>query len=128
MVDRAGEVPPERWRIATAVFVGLVVGALVRNLPSVIAALIFPGSGPRECGDRSIAECAVAAVPQAIGDIVLFGVVVLSVTVLCAALGVALLALGVRGTRPVSRLGLVALGTSMLFPALWLAAAALGVA
>ena len=141
-VDSAGVTPLDRYSTALAVGFGLLLGVLARNVPAIIAGFVVPTTHGRGCGEEAIVECAVRAAPQAIGDIVVFGFLVVTITALCSVFGVALLVLGLRNGRPAphsdpatdhattsrspTRFGRVSLGTSLLIPALWLVATTSG--
>jgi hypothetical protein len=125
---------------AALLVLGVVLGSLGRGLPVAIADLTYQGRELPPCDDASVAACAVAAMPESIGQTFVFGLVVLFTAVMLAAGGSLLLALGFRtgqGAENASTLGIepeqvsrirpirvfsITIGSALLMPVVWLIA------
>lgn len=124
---------------ATAVGMGIVLGSVLRDLPIAVSFSIWlRGTRSREC-DGAALDCAVAAVPDVIGGLVVFGLLVISVALVFAAGGVLLVVHGLRSSKPPGieapggvrensdgrpAVGFVQMvvGTALAVPAVWLLA------
>lgn len=115
-----------------------MLGSVLRDLPIAAASILIPANRIRPC-DGEATECAVAALPDVIGGLVVFGFLMVFVTYVCAAGGAVLVAHGCRRSRPngtVARgvirensapgpaVGFVQIvvGTALAVPAVWLSA------
>jgi hypothetical protein len=133
-VDPASRGSQFRLDTVLAVGVGGVLGLVARNLPFSAAALAFPAERDRSC-DEATLDCAVAEAPGIIGGLVVFGFLGLLVAVGFAAVGVLLVARGVRPPAPsnvaevaserrtVVQFAQASVGTALVVPAIWLVVA-----
>jgi hypothetical protein len=124
---------------ATAIGLGIVLGSVIRELPIAVSSSIWlRTNGSRHC-DGAALDCAVAAVPDVIGELVVFGLLVISVALVFAAGGTVLVVHGLRRGkpagieargvvhedsvgRPVVGFAQVVVGTALAVPAVWLLA------
>lgn len=124
---------------ATAIGLGIVLGSVMRALPIAVSASIWlRANGSRQC-DGAALDCAVAAVPDVIGGLVVFGLLVVSVALVFAAGGAVLVVHGLRRGKPaeIEEQGVagedsvgrpavgfvqVVVGTALAVPAVWLLA------
>ena len=85
---------------ATAIGLGIVLGSVMRELPIAVSSSIWlRANGSRQC-DGAALDCAVAAVPDVIGGLVVFGLLVISVALVVAAGGAVLVVHGLRRGKP----------------------------
>ena len=124
---------------ATAIGLGIVLGSVMRNLPIAVSSSIWlRANRSRQC-DGTALDCAAAAVPDVIGGLVVFGLLVISVALVCAAGGAVLVVHGLRRGKPaeIEARGVmhehpdgrpavgfvqVVVGTALAVPAVWLLA------
>jgi hypothetical protein len=127
-----------RLGTATALGLGIVLGGILREFPIAVASVVIPANRARPC-DGEATECAVAALPDVIGGLVVFGFLVVFIAYVCAVGGAVLVALGCRRRRPNATVargvvrensargpadGFVQIvaGTALAVPAVWLSA------
>jgi len=124
--------------VAGAVGLGVALGSAGRDLPTVLVGFVYRGGRARSCGVEAAADCAVANLTSSLGHVLVFGLVVVAVTVGFAVAGVLSATFGLVRLRRVPTgelqrpgssppaadrigLGLVAVGVALVTPALWLA-------
>ena len=123
--------------VAGAAGTGVVLGSAGRNLPTVLVGFVYRGGQARSCGVEAAADCAVANLTSGLGHVLVFGLVVVAVTVGFAVAGASSATFGLvrlrrvptgdgrrTGSSPAADpvgLGLVAVGAALVTPALWLA-------
>jgi hypothetical protein len=125
-----------RLGTATAIGLGIVLGSVLRDLPIAVASLLFRTDRVRPC-DGEASECVVAAVPDIIGGLVVFGFLVVVIAYVCAAGGAVLVAHGRRRSNadgidargvvrersaagPAVGFVQIVVGTTLVVPAVWL--------
>ena len=124
---------------ATAIGLGIGFGSVMRELPIAVSSSIWlRANGSRQC-DGAALDCAVAAAPDVIGGLVVFGLLVISVALVFAAGGAVLVVHGLRRGKPalIEERGVVhedsvgrpavgfvqvVVGTALAVPAVWLLA------
>ena len=85
---------------ATAIGLGIVLGSVMRDLPIAVTSSIWlRANRSRQCEGAPL-ECAAAAVPDVIGGLVVFGLLVISVALVFAAGGAVLVTHGLRRSKP----------------------------
>jgi hypothetical protein len=127
-----------RLGTVTPVGLGFVLGSVLRDLPIAVASILIPANRPRPC-DGEATECAVAALPDVIGGLVVSGFLMVFIAYVCAAGGAVLVAHGCRRSRPNGTLARgvgqekaapgpavgfvqIVVGTALAVPAVWLSA------
>ncbi len=137
-ISTASRGPLTRLGTAMAIGLGVVLGSLLRELPVSTATIVYRPD-PRPSNDDAAIACAIAALPDAIGGLVVFGLIVVFIAGSGAICGSVLVAQGLRrgtpagldplgtgdetsGPRTATRFGQVMVGTALAAPAVWLLA------
>ena len=107
-----------------AVAVGILIGAAMRNVPARIALALAGGGRSRSCGMEAALDCAFRDLPDVIGTLIKFALIMVALSAVMAIAGVVMVtaaAIRLRQSTLTSPLvagylSAIAVGTALVLP------------